>query len=428
VGVLAFSGVAGAGAVSASGGNTSSIVYTANPPRALAFSGTTTKNTQANCVKNYGFNCYGPSDIRTAYNIPSNATGAGQTIVIVDAFGSPTIQSDLQTFDQYFGLPNPTLNIFYPGGKPTFDATNSNQLGWAAETSLDVEWSHAVAPAATIDLVIANTNYGNSLNNAEQYAISNHLGNVMSMSFGSPEAAIAGKGNNLQLQQADSIYQQARAAGITVLASAGDGGAADGYSVTNASFPASDPLVTAVGGTDLFVGNKGAYASETAWNDADPSLCPYGCAYGPFGATGGAASTVFSAPAYQQALSGNSARTVADVAYNASVYTGVLTYLGFYPSAADDGFYFMGGTSEGAPQWAGIVALVDAARGNSIGFMNPALYAIGANSSEYAADFQDVTVGNNAFFGPGFNAGKGYDLPTGLGSPNVANLISTLSH
>jgi subtilase family serine protease len=428
VGVLALSGVAGASAASASGGNTSNIVYSANPPRTQAFSGVTAKNTQASCVKNYGLNCYGPSDIRAAYNIPANATGAGQTIVIVDAFGSPTIQSDLHVFDQYYGLQDPTLNIFYPGGKPTFRATDSNQVGWASETSLDVEWAHAVAPAATIDLVVANTNYGNALNNAEQYAISNHLGNVMSMSFGSDEAAIAGGGNNLQLQQADSIYQQAKAAGITVLASSGDFGASDGYSVANASFPASDPLVTAVGGTDLFTGNNGSYKSETVWNDSDPSLCPYGCAYGPFGATGGAASTVFSAPAYQQALSGNSARTTSDVAYNASVYTAVLVYIGLFPNASDNGFYFFGGTSEGSPQWAAIVALVDAARGSSIGFMNPALYAIGANSSEYAADFHDVTVGNNAFFGPGFNAGKGYDLPTGLGSPNVANLISTLSH
>lgn len=426
--IVALVGVASASGVSANSGNTSSIVYTANPPRRLAFSSTSARVTQSTCIKTYGLNCYGPSDIRTAYNVPSGNTGAGQTIVIVDAFGSPTIQNDLHVFDQNYGLPDPTLNIYYPGGKPAFNVNDANQVGWASETSLDVEWSHAIAPAATIDLVVANTNYGNALNNAEQFAISNHLGNVMSMSFGSDEAAIAGGGNNLQLQQAEAIYQQAKDAGITVLASAGDGGASDGYPVANALFPASDPYVTAVGGTDLFTSNKGTYKSETAWNDSVPSLCPYGCAYGPFGATGGAPSTLFTAPSYQQALSGNSARTTADVGYNASVYTAVMTYLGFYgANSSNNGFYFFGGTSEGAPQWAGIIALADAAAGKSLGFVNPALYAIGANATEYKADFHDVTVGSNGFNGPGYNAGTGYDLPTGLGTPNVTNLISTLS-
>jgi subtilase family serine protease len=426
--VLALVGVGSAGGVSANSGNTSNIVYTANPPRHLAFSSTSAKVTQSTCIKTYGLNCYGPSDIRTAYNVPSSNTGAGQTIVIVDAFGSPTIQNDLHVFDQNYGLPDPTLNIYYPGGKPAFNVNDGNQVGWASETSLDVEWSHAIAPAATIDLVVANTNYGNSLNNAEQFAINNHLGNVMSMSFGSDEAAIAGGGNNLQLQQAEAIYQQAKDAGITVLASAGDGGASDGYPAANALFPASDPYVTAVGGTDLFTSNNGNYKSETTWNDSVPSLCPYGCAYGAFGATGGAPSTLFQAPSYQQALSGNSMRTTADVGYNASVYTAVMTYLGFYgANSPNNGFYFFGGTSEGAPQWAGIIALSDAAAGKSLGFVNPALYAIGANPTEYSADFHDVTVGSNGFNGPGFNAGTGYDLPTGLGTPNVANLISTLS-
>ena len=428
--MLALAGAAGVSQASASSANGSTIIYTVNPPKQFAFSsqgGRLPANAQDDCVATYGFNCYGPADIRAAYNIPSTYTGQGQTIVIVDAFGSPTIQSDLHTFDQAFGLPDPTLNVIYPGGKPTLHLKNASQVSWASETSLDVEWSHAIAPKATIDLVVAATNYGNVLNNAEKYAVDHHLGNVMSLSFGSPEAAIAGRGNNLQLQQADSIYQQAKQAGITVLASSGDNGAAAGFPATNASFPASDPLVTAVGGTNLFVSGNGSYGSETVWNDSDSTLCPYGCTSGAFGATGGAASSVFAAPSYQSALSGNTARTTSDVAYNASVYTGVLTYLGF-EGGSNNGFYFFGGTSEGAPQWAGIVALADQAAGHSLGFLNPALYAIGANASQYNADFHDVTVGNNGFFGPGFNAGTGYDIPTGLGSPNVANLIATLTH
>ena len=413
-------------AAAATTGNSAPITYIANPPMRLSTISATSPSafpTPQQCIAEFGLACYTPADIRQAYNVPDSATGAGQTIVIVDAYGSPTIQSDLQTFDAAMGLPDPTLNIFYPGGSPTFNPLqNHSEASWASETSLDVEWSHALAPAATIDLVIAANNAGNVLNNAVQYAVSNHLGNVMSLSFGAPEAAINGGGNNSQLMQAHANFVAAQAAGISVFVSAGDNGATDGTSVISADYPASDPLVTAVGGTNLFTSSKGAYSSETVWNDSNPSLCPFGCAYGPFGATGGAPSVIFSAPSYQSAVSGNSARTTADVSYNASVYTSVLVYLGF-EGADNNGFYFFGGTSEGAPQWAGIAADADQAAGHALGFLNPTLYSIAANKSSYSKDFHDVTVGDNGFNSPGFSAGKGYDIPTGLGSPNVANLI-----
>jgi subtilase family serine protease len=422
VAVLAAAAPAAAGS-----GNTSTIVYEANPPSTFAFAAAPAAGfpSPSQCVAAYGLACYTPSEIRAAYNVPSRDAGAGQTIVIVDAYGSPTIVNDLHVFDQTFGLPDPTLNIIYPGGSPTFNPLqNHSEVGWAEETSLDVEWSHAIAPEATIDLVIAANNNGNVLNNAEAYVVANHLGNVMSMSFGAPEGAIAGGGNNLQLQQAHQVYQQAQAAGITVLASAGDNGATNGYATPNALFPASDPLVTAVGGTDLFMSDSGAYQSETVWNDSDPALCPFGCDYGPFGATGGAPSSIFAAPSYQAKVTGSAMRTTSDVSYNASVYTAVMVYLSVPGVPA--GFYFFGGTSEGAPQWAGIVALADQAAGHALGFLNPTLYAL-AGTRAYAKDFHDVTVGNNGFFGPGFTAGKGYDLPTGLGTPDVANLIATLA-
>lgn len=355
--------------------------------------------------------CYTPADIRQAYNIPDSAQGAGQTIVIVDAYGSPTIRSDLQLFDQAFNLPDPTLNIFYPTGQ-NIDTKGHKDIAadWAGEVSLDVEWSHAIAPMATIDLVVASNAGGNVLNIAQRYAIQNHLGNVMSLSFGAPENAIKGGGNNTQLAQAHANYQAAQAAGITVLASAGDNGATDGTASITADYPSSDPLVTGVGGTNLFTDpTTGAYSNETVWNDADPALCPFGCAYGPFGATGGAPSVVF--PGSQSA----------NVSYNASVYTGIIAVQGGQG-------YFFGGTSEGAPQWAGIIADADAMAGHSLGYLNPTFSAIGANPTEYAADFHDITVGENGFNGPGFSAGVGVDQPTGLGSPNVGNLLNDLTH
>lgn len=421
--VVVALGMAGIGQAAST--NDSTIVYEAHPPHVFGVAAGSKSGLPdtARCIDTFGLACYTPAQIRNAYDIPSDDTGAGETIVIVDAFGSPTIRTDLSVFDQTFGLPPATLNILYPDGAPNFTGTPT-QLGWAEETSLDVEWAHAIAPGATIDLVVAPSPDGNVLNDVENYAVENHLGNVMSMSFGAPEAAIAGQGNNLQLQQAEAIYTQAAAQGMSIFASAGDQGATNGYSEPNANFPASSPYVTSVGGTDLFLRPNGTYASETVWNDSDPATCPYGCSYGVFGATGGAPSEVFATPSYQAGVTGFATRTTSDVAYNASVYTAIWVYLSVPGLQA--GYYFFGGTSEGAPQWAAIAALADAAAHTALGPLNPRLYAIAQNPSLYSADFHNVTVGNNALNGPGYDAGPGYNLPTGLGTPDVGHLIQTL--
>lgn len=407
----------------------SEIIYEVTPPHALSKAAITPAAfpPPSVCIAAFGLACYTPSLMRTAYNVPASLDGTGQTIAIVDAYGNPTVASDLHNFDIAMGLPDPTLNFFYPAGRPTAFPASHNAQSWEFETNLDVQWAHAIAPKATIDLVIVPNNGGNVLNVGERFAIQNHLGSVMSLSFGSSEAAIRGGGNNLQLRQADAIYQTAAQNNIAVFASSGDGGASNGGPVVAALFPASDPLVTAVGGTDLFISDSGAYQRETVWNDSDPSLCPFGCADGVFGATGGAPSKVFAAPSYQSALSGRSARTTSDVAYNASVYTAVLAYIGFL-GGNNNGFYFFGGTSEGAPQWAALAALANQRAGRNLGFLNPRFYAIGANGAKYAADFHDTTVGQNGFGTPGFPAGPGYDLPSGLGSPNFANLVNDLNH
>ena len=417
-------GAPSAGAASTSG----TIVYQVHPIVKLAIPTSSATPggfpfTPSQCVAKFGLACYGPQDFRTAYDVPAADDGAGQTVVIIDAYGSPTIRQDLNIYDQEFGLPPANLNIFYPGGQPTLNTRQHHaELSWAEETSLDVEQVHGLAPAATIDLVIAANNQGDVLNNAEQFAVDNHLGNVMSMSFGAPEADFASKGNKDQQAQASAIYTQAASQGMSVFASAGDSGASDGTSSVSAGFPASDPLVTSVGGTNLFASDSGAYQSETVWDDQ--TGCPFGCTAGEFGATGGAPSVLFPAPAYQSGVTGNAARTVADVAFNASVYTATMIYLGI--PGVTPGFYFFGGTSEGSPSWAAITAMADSAIGHPLGQLNPLLYKI-YSTSAYASDFHDITTGNNDFGGPGFSAGTGYDLPTGLGSPDVANLINSLA-
>jgi subtilase family serine protease len=423
VGIALGLGIPSASAA-ASGGT---VVYEAHPIMKLAFASTGATPgglplTPSQCVAQFGLACYGPQDFRSGYDIPANDGGAGQAVVLIDAYGSPTIQSDLNTYDQEFGLPAASLNIIYPGGKPTFNPQqHHDELSWAEETSLDVEQVHGLAPAATIDLVVAANNNGDVLNNAENYAVSHHLGNVMSMSFGSAEAAISG--NKAQENQASDIYQAAAAQGMSVFASAGDNGASDGSGAVSAGFPASDPLVTSVGGTNLFLADNGSYQSEDVWNDGS-SDCPFGCTNGEFGATGGAPSVLFPAPAYQAGVTGQAARTTADVSFNASVYTATMIYIGI--PGVQDGFYFFGGTSEGSPSWAAITAIADSAIGHPLGQLNPLLYKI-AGTSAYPGDFHDITVGNNAFNGPGFAAGTGYDLPTGLGSPVVAHLITSLA-
>ncbi|NNN02208.1 MAG: hypothetical protein HKL86_10295 [Acidimicrobiaceae bacterium] len=431
---------------SAASGNDSTIVYSVHPiaiqaSRSLAAAGFA----PGSCIAIAGLACYGPQTFHTAYQVPwtinSHLAGTGEQVAIVDAFGSPTVAQDLSVFDSEFGLPPADLHIYYPTGKVPFDPNFQHglQVGWAEETSLDVQTVHDLAPGARINLIVASSPYGNDLNVAERFAVANHLGNVMTMSFGSPESAIKGGGNNLQLQQADAIYRQASSQGISVFASSGDSGASNGGAFANASFPASDPSVTAVGGTDLFVAadnnpsansssTDGTYSGETAWNDSYPATCPFGCSQGTFGATGGAPSSVFSASSYQAAVSGLSMRSTSDVSFNASVYTATMIYLGFL--GANSSFYFFGGTSEASPSWAAITADLDQAAGQGMGLLNPKLYALAASPSTYSQDFHDVSIGNNQLpfpSAPGYPAGAGYDLPTGLGTPIVSGLMKSLA-
>jgi subtilase family serine protease len=383
--------------------------------------------TSSQCQTQFGISCYTPAQIRSAYNVPKDLTGSGQTIAIVVAYGSPTVEEDLRAFSEEFGLPDARLNIFYPEGRPRYNPErNPEQLTWAAETSLDVQWAHAIAPEARINLVVAPRPKGSALNAAQRYVVKNRLGDVMSLSFGSPEGSIEGKGNNLKLQQAHKIYQDARKKEIGVFAAAGNEGAENGYAVPNALYPASDPLVTAVGGTALFVNDQGEYEYETAWNDTDPDMCPFGCRFGleNGGATGGAPSRIFHAPRFQAGLSKTRVRTTSDVAYGASDYTGVLVYLGYLDSGS--GFYFLGGTSAGAPQWAGIAALANERAGRPLGYLNPSLYGIGADPVQYGESFRDVSRGHNGITTAGFQSGPGYDEPTGLGTPNTEGLIRNL--
>jgi subtilase family serine protease len=369
-------------------------------------------------------NCYTPQELATAYNIPTNLTGAGQTIVIVDAFGDPTIAQDVAAEDSVFGLPAANLNVIYPDGQPTFDPNNADQVNWTGEIALDVESAHAIASAAKIDLVIAKSDNDPDITSAIQYAVSHHLGNVLSQSFGEAESCEATSIVNKDHAQ----YLSARAKNMTVFASSGDDGAAQPTCDTtsylkSAGIPASDPLVTGVGATSLTAAQPtGTYESETAWNDE-------------YGSSGGGYSTLFKRPAFQNGFVASAYRGVPDVAYSGDVNNGLLVaWSGGDPTQVGT-FYLFGGTSAGSPQWAAITALADQKDGHPVGYINDELYSL-ARSSQYNSVFHDITSGNNTVSladsngNPvniaGFAAVKGWDPVTGLGTPNVAHLLQYL--
>jgi subtilase family serine protease len=387
--------------------------------------------------------CYGPQQIRTAYNVPPFLTGAGQTIVIIDAFGDPYIASDLALFDSTFGLPAARLNIICiaattptVGACPTF-VPNADEYSWAGEIALDTQYSHAIAPGATIDLVISNSDQDTAILQAQEYVANHNLGSVLSQSFGEDENCAQYPADPSYLLPAEhASFQTDVNEGMTVFASSGDSGAAQVSCATSnygeyeqaVSTPASDPLVTAVGATHLDANyTTGAYESETVWNDSEfPALTPID-----FGASGGGFSKLYSEPTYQEGVQHTGARGVPDVAWSGDVYDGVLVACsecaleyGLTPPQ----FFIFGGTSCGSPQWAAVIALADQLRGGiRVGFINPTLYAIAGNPVLYHLAFHDVTIGNNSWAGiTGYSATPGWDPTTGLGSPNVSALVSLL--
>ena len=193
--------------------------------------------------------------------------GRGRTIVIVDAFTSPTIAADLRDFDHRFDLPPADFSQIAPDGLPPYDLTDDDQVGWAGEISLDVEWAHAVAPDAKIVLVSAKSDEDADINSALRYAVAHNLGDVISQSFYENENCPVASDRS----EMHRIYEAATAKGITLLASSGDVGAAqfacvgDGF-VKGVAIPAADPLVTGIGGTTLNVaGKSGTYLGETTW-------------------------------------------------------------------------------------------------------------------------------------------------------------------
>jgi len=356
--------------------------------------------------------CFGPAQLRAAYDIQplidAGIDGTGATIVIIDAFSSPTLAGDLATFDTAWGLPAASPDVVTPDGIPPFDPS---QAMWATEISLDVEWAHAIAPGANLTLVLAKSSDDADLLSATRYAVDHNLGDVITQSFGEAEACADPE----LLRQEHAVFERAASKGITLVAGSGDKGAVnflcDG-SLTNvpaAATPASDPDVTAVGGTRLTLDRStAAYVSETGWHDAS-------------GAGGGGFSSVYRRPGYQAPfISDDAARGLPDVAYAGSGFGSVLIVVHGHTRA-------IFGTSAGAPQWAAIDALSRQFAGHRQSQLNIRLYHL-AKSDAYGDAFHDITTGNNtnSTSPTKFFAVPGYDLCTGWGTPKGSPLINAL--
>jgi Pro-kumamolisin, activation domain/Bacterial Ig-like domain (group 3) len=428
-----------------------------------------------------------PGDLYTIYGVnplvTSGITGAGETIAVV---GEVDINlADVTAFRSASGLSTTNLpTTVHNGPDPGAPKTCTNCVpsqGDLTESSIDVEWSGAMAPAASILFVnAANVLPGAVGLDAMTYAIDNNLAPIVTSSYGLCEA---GWGST-DLNTTNALFKQGNAQGQTILSASADQGATDCDAQTtisasqglNVDFPGSSPYVTSVGGT-MFNGDAAATGSGTTWaatqywtgtsgSDVISSARGYipeaawnDISLGIFGGGGGGVSAFFTKPTWQvgTGVPADASRDVPDISLTASpnhdgllfcvnVALGVSCGDGYRVSATNTGLDAEGGTSFDSQIFGGLLALVEQKIGSRIGNANPTIYALANNSAYYTPGqtilnnpnvvFNDVTTGSNAMLCTtgtpncgnggvaGFNAGTGYDLATGWGSVNVANLAS----
>jgi len=424
---------------------------------------------------------FAPGDIKVAYNIPSSYTGTGQTIALMGQ--SAVLTSDIENFQTASGLTvkDPTLVLVPDSGYSAF------YEGDESESDIDLEWSGAIAPGANIVFVYVGSNSNMSVTDALHYAVDEDIAPIISISYGTCETAL----DSADITTGEAVGAQAVAQGQTIVASSGDSGSTacfdyfgttdNGTTFTTAmdqalavSYPASSAYVTAAGGTEIIAANSVStnstywdaqgtsdilnsakiYIPEVAWND-DALSGTYSLSNGGgLSSSGGGASALITKPSWQTGVSGitGTMRLVPDIAlYSSPNYPGYL-FCSSDPSneiagscsngfrdANDKYLTVAGGTSFAAPIFAGMVALINQAKGytSGQGLINPTLYTMAANGTTYASAFHDVTSGNNyctagTTYGycsssgstEGFAAGTGYDEVTGLGSVNLTNLIT----
>jgi kumamolisin len=337
---------------------------------------------------------YSPDDILTAYNagklIDSGIDGTGQTIAIIAV--DRLDMADVQEFDAQNNLSDPTIQTYYAGGTPF-------SISVQGESDLDVEWAHAMAPGATIQIYYIHNDTGpgswRELAGVIDQATANGA-RTISMSWGVCRTTSG-------YQATQQALARAFNRGVSVFVASGDFGSLPGPrrecgTKAGVAYPASDPSVVAVGGTSLTTNFNGLILNENAWR-----------------LSGGGSGKPLARSTWQTTANLNPGkyRYVPDVAFDGDPQTGVpFVYKGVW--------HVVGGTSLGAPSWAGIWALIredTQQAGKTVGAAGPLIYRIG-NSTAYSKAFHDVTSGSNGKY----TAKAGWDAVTGWGTPNVAGL------
>ena len=392
--------------------------------------------TTSECRTAYGISCYGARQLQDAYNMAPlyrrGLNGRGKTIVILIPYGSPTLQHDLNVYDRRYGLPDTKLRIVKFGKMPAFDPTDLNMFYGAAGITWQTELAHAIAPGAKI--VIAETTVSGDgptaglpeLMQAEKTLVDEGVGDIFEQMFSTAEGTFPGAstGDFSSLYSIRYAFEDAVAHHVTTTTPAGDFGStepdADGklFPQPAVLWPASDPLVTAVGGDQVFLNNAGdTVAPPIGWNN--------------FGQAGsGGLSEVFPAPAYQAGVSsvaGNH-RAIPDVSLSGSIDGGSWIYTSF-PGVGGSGWNIFDGTGGATAQFDGILAIADQLAGHPLGDINPGLYQLGKRSQHGDQDtgLVDITKGSNSIRGiPGYSAGPGYDLDAGWGTINAARFVPAL--
>jgi hypothetical protein len=396
------------------------------------------------CQNEVDTDCFSPEQIQQAFNLNAlyhaGFEGQGQTIVILGAGHTFTLPADLHHFDQAWGLPDPTLQILQPHGPPTAYTCADGQDDLEIENTLDVEWSHAIAPGARIILIVGDNNsqgspQGNclhySLTDDIIYALDHHLGNIISISYSGSELGVDTDSASAHAEElnafrdADAVFQQAARQHVTVLAATGDTGptSENDYTKTdsywnqpNVQWPADDPYVLAVGGTSLTIADaNGTYDGESVWGDK-------------YAATGGGISSIFAEPAYQKLVPNQKMfqgkRGLPDVAFPAGEFVLYNSISSGYIGTTDPQFKHWdvaGGTSLSTPCWAGIIAIADQMNRQPLGLIQPALYWMSGQG------MHDITIGDNSFANVlGYQAQPGYDLASGWGTPIADEFIPAL--
>jgi subtilase family serine protease len=350
-------------------------------------------------------------DVTTAYGVPdlwnAGITGAGTTVAVVDSFGDPNAAQVLDSYSQQHGLPAADLSVIAPAGPiPVCTPQLEQQIGcddWIGETDLDITMIHAIAPEAHIVIAATPVNETEGFTGlpemmtAIDYMAKHHVADVISLSFGTPEDDFPTLQSPRQL---DYAFHDAKAAGIPVVAATGDCGATDNtvssttqcgdvFPYRVASWPGSDALVTAVGGSVLHLNSSGQQTTPaTLWPDSGAGL-----------------SKTYARPAWQNgvaSITNSTQRSLPDITMQG-----------------------VEGTSQATPLFGAVLALATQLHGGPLGFVNNALYQLGPKGAK--AGIADITTGNNTQYGvPGFAATKGFDIASGWGTVDPRAFVPAL--